>query len=400
MNVMVDTVYRPGNEERLVRRVPIGDIATRERFEKEREKIFRPCWLLIAYEREIPTPGSYVVKDIPTFNTSLIVVRGQDGKVRAFHNLCTHRGNKLEMDSRQGCKKHFTCRFHGWAFNTEGEVAAITDERAFRELDKSKLGLKPVHVDVWNGHIFANFDETPRESLRQFLAPFTDQYAGYFEEHEVQNTRVVRINCNWNLAFNAFLEGYHTLYIHAKSVPDYQGGPSNPDRHRPYMEMFERHQRYSAPSNPHHKWTAAEEVAWRYGKKCLPAFDNDMTDMPPGINPSRTQNWAFDIVQFFPNQFFLFGNHYHIEMTFWPIDEDHTLILGANYGYKPKNMAERLSQEFPVSRGRLVVREDMSTLEAQHAALKSGALTHIQLSEQERAVQHHYRVCNDMLGAA
>src|SRR3954470_21754479 len=106
MNVMVDTVYK-GDAERLVRRVPIADIATRERFEKEREKIFRPSWLLVGYERELPKPGSYIVKEIPTFSASLILVRGQDGKVRGFHNLCTHRGNKLEADGH-GCKKHFT----------------------------------------------------------------------------------------------------------------------------------------------------------------------------------------------------------------------------------------------------------------------------------------------------
>lgn len=398
MKPAADTIYK-GSADRLVRRVPIADIATRERFEGEREKIFRRCWLLVGYERELPEPGSYVVKEVPTFSTSIILVRGQDGKVRGFHNLCTHRGNKLVLDGA-GCKKHFTCGFHGWSFTSEGDLAVVTDERAFRDLDKRQLGLKPVHVDLWNGHIFAHFAEQPRETLREFLSPLYDQYDGYFEQHEVMNTRILRINCNWNLAFNAFLEGYHTLYIHAKSVPDYQGGPSNPDRHRPYMEMFDRHQRYSAPSNPHHKWTPAEEVAWRYGRRMLPAFDNDMTAMPPGINPSRTNNWAFDIVQIFPNQFFLFGNHYHIELTFWPIDGDNTLILGANYGYKSKDLAERLSQEFPISRGRIVLREDLSTLEAQHAALKSGALTHIQLSEQERAVQHHYRVCNDMLDAA
>jgi hypothetical protein len=87
-------------------------------------------------------------------------------------------------------------------------------------------------------------------------------------------------------------------------------------------------------------------------------------------------------------------------MTFWPVDADTTLIYGANHMYKAKTLGERLSQDFALSRGRIVVREDLSTLEAQHAALKSGALSHFQLSQQEMAVQHHYRALNDMLAEA
>jgi len=398
MNASVETIYK-GNAERLVPRVACADITSRERFEAEREKIFRRSWLHVGNERDLPEKGSYVVSDVPPLNVSMLLIRGQDGRIRGFHNVCTHRGNKLVQGGGSGCKKFLSCGFHGWSFTSEGELASVTDEKQFRDLDKGALGLKPITVETWNGHIFANFERTPRESLRQWLGPMHDQYDGYFEQHEVMNTRFTRIRCNWNLAINAFLEGYHTLYLHGKSVPDYQGGPTNPDRHRPYMEMFDRHIRYSAPSNPHHKWTPAEEIAWRYGRRCLPAFDGDMTGMPPGINASRANNWAFDVMEFFPNIFWLLGNHYHVEVTFWPEDEDNTIIVGANYGYKSKDLGERLSQDFPLSRGRIVLREDLSTLEAQHAALKSGVLTHFQLSEQERAVQHHYRVATDMLGA-
>jgi glycine betaine catabolism A len=163
--------------------------------------------------------------------------------------------------------------------------------------------------------------------------------------------------------------------------------------------MFDRHIRYSAPSNPHHKITPAEEIAWKFGRKMLPAFDGDMSGMPKGINPARTNNWAFDVMQFFPNTVMILGNHFHIWMTFWPVDADNTLIYGGNFVYPAKDLGERLSQDFVMSRGRIVVREDLSTLEAQHQALKSGALSHFQLSQQETALQHHYRAASDMLNA-
>ena len=395
MNASVETIFK--GVEDLNPRVPIADLVTTARFEAERDKIFRRSWLHVAHERELPEPGSYVVKDVPPLAVSLLIMRGQDGTVRGFHNVCTHRGNKIAPSGSSGCKKVLACGFHGWSFTCEGKLHSVTDEKQFKALDKSLLDLKPVNLETWEGHVFVNFEAKPRETLKQWLGQLYGEYGGYFEQHEVLNARVIHVKCNWNLAINAFLEGYHTLYLHGKSVPDYQGGPTNPERHRPFMEMFARHMRYSAPSNPHHQWTPAEEIAWRYGRQCLPAFDNDMTGMPVGVNPGKAQRWAFDVMELFPNIFWLLGNHFHVEAVFWPIDADNTLIIGANYGYKSKTPAERLSQEFAQSRGRIVLREDLSTLEAQHAALKSGVLTHFQLSQQEIAVQHHFRVATDML---
>jgi glycine betaine catabolism A len=391
----VETVFK-GNAERLVRRVPIGDLVTPERFAREQEKLFRRNWLIVGYDYEVPNNGDYVARDIPTLNAPIILIRGQDGKIRGFYNLCTHRGNKLVPEGK-GSARHFTCGFHGWAFHADGKLAVVTDEGQFRDLDKSLLDMKPIDTEVWNGRVFMYFGKAPHASLAEWMGKMHDEYAGYFEQHRMINSRLVEVNCNWNLAINAFMEGYHTLYIHAKSVPDYQGGRTNPDRHRPFMEMFDRNIRYSAPSNPHHKETPAESLAWKYGKRCLPAFDGNVEGMPVGINPARATNWAFDVVQFYPNTVMILGNYWHIEMTFWPRDENRTHITGANYMYRAKDLGERLSQDFVLSRGRFVVREDMSTLEAQHQALKSGALTHFQLSQQETAVQHHYRVAADLL---
>ena len=109
-----------------------------------------------AHERELPEIGSYVVKDMPTLAVSLLLMRGEDGKVRGFHNLCTHRGNKLGADGRiVGLPKVVACGFHGWGFTCEGKLASVTDEKQFKGLDKSLLDLKPVNLKIWEGHVFA-----------------------------------------------------------------------------------------------------------------------------------------------------------------------------------------------------------------------------------------------------
>ena len=395
MSAKVETTFR-GDTAQLERRISMREKLTPAYFELERERIFRRAWLPIGHASNVPEPGSYFVREMPVFKTSLLVVRGQDGKVRAFHNACTHRGNKL-VRGGDGCRKSFSCGFHGWTFSCEGDLRLITDEHQFRDLDKSALGLRPIHTQVWEDLIFVNGADEPHESLREWLGEMFDEYGGYFDPHARVASLRINVNSNWNLAVNSFTEGYHTLYLHRNSVPDYQGGRINPDRHRPFMQLFKRHHRYSAPANPDHRLTAAEALAVKYGKRIIPSFGGEMPALPPGVNPSRYEHWAFDVVQFYPNAVFLFGNNWHIEIFFGPIDVDHTEVVQDLYYYRPKNAGERLSHQFFLSRGRQVFLEDMNTLEAQHAVLSSGVLSHLQLSQQEMSLMHHYKVSREML---
>lgn len=93
---------------------PIEPYISREYFEREQAPIFRKVWLNVGRVEQIPNPGDYFVKDLAVCKTSILIVRGKDGCVRAFHNMCAHRGNKLVADTSGTCKGLFTCKFHGW----------------------------------------------------------------------------------------------------------------------------------------------------------------------------------------------------------------------------------------------------------------------------------------------
>jgi phenylpropionate dioxygenase-like ring-hydroxylating dioxygenase large terminal subunit len=95
--------------------VPIEPYISQEYFDLERERIFRKVWLNVGREEEIPKPGDYLVKDLPVGKTSLLIIRGKDGRIRAFHNVCSHRSNKLVWD-RSGSCQNFSCKFHGWTY--------------------------------------------------------------------------------------------------------------------------------------------------------------------------------------------------------------------------------------------------------------------------------------------
>jgi phenylpropionate dioxygenase-like ring-hydroxylating dioxygenase large terminal subunit len=196
MSASLESVFK-GEIGELQRRVPVAERLTPEFYERERQKILCRSWVLIAHEADVPEPGSYLVKDMPTFKTSVIIIRGSDGKVRTFHNACMHRGNKL-VRAGQGCKKAFACGFHGWTYSPEGKLILVTDEHQFREIDKALLGLRPIHTDTWYGHIFVNFDKEPRETLKEWLGELYGEYDGYFEQHELVRTNSIKVKCNWH----------------------------------------------------------------------------------------------------------------------------------------------------------------------------------------------------------
>jgi phenylpropionate dioxygenase-like ring-hydroxylating dioxygenase large terminal subunit len=140
-----------------------------EYFELERERIFRRSWLNVGAVWEIPGPGDYFVRDLAVCNVSILVMRGRDKEVRAFYNVCSHRGNKLVATARGTCRGYLTCNFHSWGYDSTGNLKWVPDEVNFYDLNKSELGLTPVPTEVWNGFIFINLDPNPRENLISYL---------------------------------------------------------------------------------------------------------------------------------------------------------------------------------------------------------------------------------------
>src|SRR5271154_3124122 len=101
----------------------------------EQEHIFKKCWLQVGRVEEIPQSGDYFVKELVACNASVIVTRSRSGTVRAFHNVCSHRMNRVAYE-RCGTTRKFFCKFHGWAYDLDGSLTGVPDEGAFFDLDK------------------------------------------------------------------------------------------------------------------------------------------------------------------------------------------------------------------------------------------------------------------------
>jgi phenylpropionate dioxygenase-like ring-hydroxylating dioxygenase large terminal subunit len=152
-------------------------------------------------------------------------MRGKDGTVRAFHNVCAHRGNKVIPESGNETfgtlrANVVSCRFHGWVFATDGTVRSIPREENFADLNEACLSLRPIHCAIWEGFIFVNFSETPEQGLTDYLGGIGKHFAGYAYGEAIHAYRYFSVlECNWKVALYAFTEGYHVPTIHAGTFP-------------------------------------------------------------------------------------------------------------------------------------------------------------------------------------
>jgi phenylpropionate dioxygenase-like ring-hydroxylating dioxygenase large terminal subunit len=363
-------------------------------FDREREAIFKHTWLAVGRAEEVPNPGDYFVRELAVANTSVLVVRGKDGAVRGFHNVCRHRGTKLVWDDQGSCSK-FACPYHGWTYSTAGACIGVPEEDMFFGLEKNALGLVPVAADAWEGFIFVNLDPEPAESLKDYLGEIDGLLAGYpYAALPSCYAWQVELKCNWKLVVDSQQEGYHAKMLHRRSLPGYLTNREQPSRHALDIQLWKRHRLISYYGNPERTPTPIEALAHRFGTS-VTKREFAPENMPPGLNPTRSPNWAFDEYVIFPNFHVLVFFGMYITHSVWPISVDRSVWEARVYLVEPANFAQHFAREY----GRVLLRdawlEDGSTLEASHSGIASGAVKEIYLQDQELCIRHFLKVVRD-----
>ena len=391
------TVWHEAYPELGTGPIPIEPCVSPEYFELERERIYKQTWLNVGRIEQLPRPGDYFVKDLPVCDTSIILTRGRDGALHAFHNMCSHRGNKIVWDKKGSCQ-NFTCKFHGWSYGLNGDLRFVPDEARFCDLKKDRLGLTPIRVDVWEGFIFINLNPTPTETLQEHLGELGAGLEGYpFAQLTTRYAWHTELKANWKVLKDAFHEAYHVPFLHKRSLPDSFTSPDNPYAHAFAFKLYERNHRMSVFGNPGHQPSPVELLAHRFGSSIV-RRDWEMDDLPPGVNPTRSPFWAFDANMIFPNfDVFVFDGTY-LTHHFWPLAPDRTLWEVKTYFPDARNAAQRFSQEYSKVLLREALLEDASTLEATQSMLASGAKKEFVLQDQELLVRHGHKVIEDMVG--
>ncbi len=183
--------------------------------EGEKQNLWPNVWQVAGRLEEIPGPGDFLTYDIA--DESIVIVRTRTNALKAYHNVCPHRGRRLT----EGCGKtaQFRCRFHGWTFDLDGRNTHVQDRSDWNSLDDADIALQPVKVDSWAGFIWINMNPES-ESLADYL----ETVPAFLDAYELENLRYrwyleLKLPCNWKVALEAFMEGYHVAATHTQMLP-------------------------------------------------------------------------------------------------------------------------------------------------------------------------------------
>lgn len=186
-----------------------------ELYQLERNQLFRCHWQLICHASDIPDVGDYAACDI--VGERALVIRGRDGLVRAFHNLCAHRGSRVVADDKGSCKSAIVCPFHGWTYNLDGTLRGPSRPKSLPQLDAVEFGLKPLEMEIWHGFVFVRFKPGPQAPISAILKRFEYEIAPYAlsDLQPAQSTFWTdTLDVNWKAVRDVDNEGYHVPMAH------------------------------------------------------------------------------------------------------------------------------------------------------------------------------------------
>ncbi|WP_299559972.1 aromatic ring-hydroxylating dioxygenase subunit alpha [uncultured Mycolicibacterium sp.] len=385
--------------------VDYSDSIDPEHFKLEQEAIFRRTWLNVGRVERLPKVGSYFTKEMPSVGrgTSILVVKDKDGTVRAFYNLCRHRGNKLVWNDYPGNEvsgtcRQFTCKYHAWRYALDGELTFIQQEEEFFDVDKKNYGLKPIRCEVWEGFIFVNFDDHA-EPLIDYLGPFAKGLEGYpfHEMTEVYSYRA-EINSNWKLFIDAFTEFYHAPVLHNKqAVKEEAEKLAKYGYEALHYDIKDQHSMISSwgGMSPPKDLSMVKPIERKLRSGLFGPWDRPDVkglrpdELPPAVNPSRAPVWGQDSFEFFPNfTLLIWAPGWYLTYHYWPTEVDKHIFEASLYFVPPKNARQRLAQELAAVTFKEYALQDANTLEATQTQIGTRAVLEFPLCDQEVLLRH------------
>jgi phenylpropionate dioxygenase-like ring-hydroxylating dioxygenase large terminal subunit len=340
-------------------------------------------------------------------------VRDGASSVRAFHNICRHRGNKLVWNENprkesSGTCRQFTCNYHGWRYSLDGELKFVQQENEFFSLDKSQLGLVPVRCEVWAGFIFVHFDAADTTPLRDYLGKLAAGIEDY-PFHEMTTVYKYRadVGSNWKLYIDAFAEFYHAPVLHAKQyVGDESSKLMGHGFEGLHYDIDGPHGMVStwggmAPPKDINMVKPTERIlrSGNFGPWDRPDIPG-LNPLPPGFNPARHPAWGADSFVFFPNFMILvWAPGWYITYHYWPTAYNRHIFEGTLYFAPAKTARDRMRQELAAVTFKEFGLQDCNTLEATQTMLESRVVPRFPLCDQEILLRHLHGTAGEYVAA-
>jgi len=340
-------------------REPVANYRSAARFEAEIKQVLQRYPVPFCPSAALPEVGSYVARDAA--GIPIVVVRGRDGKVRAFRNACRHRGVQIAEGS--GCAKAFRCMYHGWTYRLDGSLQHIPHEQGFPDLDKEQHGLQPVAVEERSGLVFVTqqgeSDARALEVIPELLNP----------KQEVFSTQEYELEVNWKVFLESFLEGYHIKPAHKDTFFPFGFDNLN------LIETFGRNSRITFPF---------QRIA-------------GLADIAP--EEREISGLLTYVHQLFPNVLIAVLTHHTAMIVLEPVALDKTRVInysltnGVLEGEEALSRA-RIDAEFVKGTGQA---EDIALAKSIQASLHSGANEVFTFGHFEPLIGHFHRELTALL---
>ena len=319
-----------------------------EVFQAEKERIFHRSWQYVGHTGQVSSVGDFFTTQLG--DMPVVILRGADGEIRAFANVCRHRGSEVVLECA-GNRKTLQCHYHGWTYNLDGTLRNAPRENEQREFAKERLGLAPFAVETWGPLIFVNPSPaaTPLREVIGELPQIFERVGIDFAQMRMLRRDVYEIAANWKIVVENFNECYHCPIAHPK-----------------FSEVID--------TNDYRVETDHEYFSTYYG--------------PIVGSPGNGVNYA----TLWPNILFsLYGNPPNLQaISVIPIDAGHSRQV-VDYFFAGNASETEIRSDVEFSD--LVTREDIVLCESVQRGLRSGAIEHGNLMlSRERGIQHFQKL--------
>lgn len=222
----------------MIHNLPIEAYTSQDWFNREQEHIFSKTWRFAGFAEDIKSAGDYI--SVQAGLNNIFIIKSFDGDLRAFHNICRHRGTQLLRGAGNGIKA-ITCPYHDWTYNLTGDLVAVpehTDE--FADIDKKCHSLKPASVAVWRSMIFVH--PAPAQDIEKWFASITPYLGPHKVDELVEYPEAAtrhEIRANWKVIVENYIDHYHLAHLHSGTLSMYDHSQATFGFHGPHFAFTE-----------------------------------------------------------------------------------------------------------------------------------------------------------------
>ena len=362
------------------RGLPAWTYHSRAMFDLEKRHLFLNHWQVACHVNDIPASGDW--RSLDLLGERAVVLRGQDGVVRAFHNLCRHRGARVVDGAAGQCKGAMVCPFHGWVYNLDGTLRGAARPETFGQMNRADFGLKPIEMEVWQGFVFIRFSPGPQGKVADCLQPYAVDFTGFRAAGVLptgKSGKWGQTPVNWKSVCDVDNEGYHVALAHP-SLQELYG--------RSYTDIFHDNGLFQSNATygdrPGRNWSVRNYVKLSPRQNWL---------------PDRLQR-AWNYYGLFPNTVFIFTPEtvqYYAEI---PVSRDETIMSSGQYRQPDEDQVTRAARYLGGRIDRHTSAEDQQLTIWSNESMKSAAFDGFYLSDLEFGVRQHHDKLRALLPVA